>query len=92
VFKLREYITERTHTMNWDTAINILVNQQTAEDENENGAEMVQDALHAAYIEVKERCTTKTNGLGDWLENGDWSGDVIPGPAEIAQEWDDLSE
>jgi hypothetical protein len=50
---------------------------------------MVFEALHAAYIEVKERCTTDTDGLGDWLENGDWSGD-IPTPADVAQEWDDL--
>jgi hypothetical protein len=76
--------------MDWNTAINILANQQTVQDENENGAEMVQDALHAAYIEVKEHCKTDTSGLGDWLANGDWSHDVIPGPAEIAQEWDDL--
>jgi hypothetical protein len=77
--------------MNWNTAINILANRQTVENENENGSEMVLEAAHTAYTLVAEHCTTDTDGLGDWLENGDWSGD-IPTPADVAQEWDDLSE
>lgn len=77
----------------WNTAINILANRQTVQEENRNGADMVLNAIHTAYALVAEHCTTDTDGLGDWLENGDWNtNSALPSPADVAQEWDDLSE
>jgi hypothetical protein len=42
---------------------------------------------------VEDHCSTDTTGMADWIANGDWDthSATMPGPADVAQEWDDLS-
>jgi hypothetical protein len=76
--------------MNWNTATWILANRDEAEDRYEDA---VLNALRCMIGEIKPHIkdNLETDGLDDWLDNGDWDGDgTDPTPAEIAQQWDDL--
>jgi hypothetical protein len=76
--------------MKWETAIWTLNNRDEAEEQNPDAT---LDAIRAMIDLIEEYCETDTDGLGDWLQSGEWDTNsaTIPGPADIAQEWDDLS-
>jgi hypothetical protein len=79
-------------TMDWNTATWILANRDEAE--GRYGDDAVLNALRCMINEIKPHIKDNfdTDGLGDWLDNGDWDGDGTDlTPAEVAQQWDDLS-
>jgi hypothetical protein len=76
--------------MKWKTAIWTLNNRDEAEEQNPDA---VLDAIRAMIDLIEEYCETDTDGMADWIANGDWDthSATMPGPADVAQEWDDLS-
>jgi hypothetical protein len=77
--------------MNWNTAIWTLNNREEAEEQN---IDAVLDAIRAMVDLIEDHCKTDIDGMADWISNGDWDTNsaTMPGPADIAQEWDDLSQ
>jgi hypothetical protein len=73
--------------MNWNTAIWTLNNREEAEEQNPDA---VLDAIRAMIDQIEDYCETDTDGMDDWIANGDWSGSATP--QQIAEEWDDLSQ
>jgi hypothetical protein len=73
--------------MNWNTAIWTLNNRDEAEEQNLNAT---LDAIRAMIDLIEDHCETDTDGMADWISNGDWDGNETP--QQIAEQWDDLSE
>jgi peptide subunit release factor 1 (eRF1) len=71
--------------MNWKTAIWTLNNRDEAEEQNPDA---VLDAIRAMIDQIEDYCEADTDGMGDWIANGDWDGNETP--QQVAEEWDEL--
>jgi hypothetical protein len=73
--------------MNWNTAIWTLNNREEAEEQN---LDAVLDAIRAMIDQIEDYCETDTDGMGDWISNGDW--DRNETSQQVAEEWDGLHQ
>lgn len=75
--------------MTFQEALNILNHRRQIEEEADDphtGANLVLAAAHLVVTEVAAVAETNTDGLGDWIESGDYTGTETP--ESIAVEWD----
>lgn len=75
-------------TMTFQEAIQALAQGRGIDPEPEWDA-TIDEARHVVAVEVASLCKTDTDGIGDWISAGDYSGSETA--ESIAVEWDSLS-
>lgn len=77
-------------TMTFQQALDTIINRREVQETHDaqTGSDLVFNAVHLVVVEVRGLCATDTDGIGDWIENGSYTGAETP--QSIAAEWDSL--